>query len=69
VPAGYYTDPTWGPVWVVLTWGTVQLATEAWMQQNREEEYALLTDRYVAANPGVVNLPLLQQDIAKLNAA
>ena len=68
VKVGYYMDAAWGNVWALLTWGTVQLATEQWLAGNLLEDWAVLSQEFVQAAPGVVNVAALQDDIAKLSA-
>ena len=66
VRCGYYTDTKWGPVWGLLTWGKVQLATQPWMIAHVVQDWAVLTSEFVNAQPGVVDVAALQADIAKL---
>ena len=66
VRCGYYNDAKWGPVWGLLTWGTVQLATQPWMVAHVVQDWVVLTSEFVVAKPGLVNVPALQADIAKL---
>ena len=55
-----------GPLCV--TWGAVQHMTWAWWDHVADEAHAVITHEFVAAKPGVVNLPLLEADMKKLAA-
>ena len=55
-----------GPLCV--TWGAVQHMTWAWWDHVADEAHAVITHEFVAAKPGVVNLPLLEADLKKLAA-
>ena len=68
VKCGYYLDSVWGKVWAVLTWGAVQLVTEEWMAKNLLEDWAVLTDEFIDARPGLIDVAALQADLAKLAA-
>ena len=68
VRCGYYVDKTWGPVWGTLTWARVQLATDEWMAKNVMQDWAVLTNEFVTADPHRVDVTALQADIAKLAA-
>ena len=66
VRCGFYVDTKLGLVWALLTWGTVQLATDAWMQKNTLQDWAVITNEFVTANPGLIDLAALKADIARL---
>jgi hypothetical protein len=49
-----------------ITWGKLQPFTWRWFAHNCSEGWVLITHEFLAAHPGLVNLPLLQADIKKL---
>ncbi len=52
----------------VITWGKLQQFTWRWFAHNCSKGWVLITHEFLAAHPGIVNLPLLQADIKKLAA-
>ena len=53
-------------MWVFVSWGREQLATERWVEHYIDEGHAIVTPEFVAANPSIVDVAMLNADLRKL---